>query len=464
MTFEQILQKYRDISFSEHDKGYRFEKLIKIYLKADPYYAGQFDTIWLWSEFPSRADFGSGDKDLGIDLVARTITGDYWAIQCKCYKEDATIDKPMVDTFLSTSGKSFNDVLEAGKKVNFVYRLWIDTTKKGFNREAEATIQDQKPPVGRLGYYNLFNAAVDWQKLDEGKKADIKKYDPKPHQQTAIDDVHKYLMKNDRGKLIMACGTGKTFTSLRIAEKETQENGLVLFLVPSIALLGQTLREWKNQCVKPIHAICICSDSGVSKSNDNNLTTITDLALPASTNIKNIEKQFERARTTQNTEGGNIVVFSTYQSIDIISGVQNTINKNKKNNFIFDLIICDEAHRTTGVTLPGGDESAFVKIHDDKFIKSRKRIYMTATPRIYTEAAQKKAKEASAEVCSMDDPLMYGEEMYRIGFDEAVKKDLLSDYKVIVLTMEETQLNEELKNSIKKRSNEENIEVNIEDS
>jgi predicted helicase len=461
MTFEQLLQKYRDISFSERDKGYRFERLMQSFLKTYPLYEGQFTSIWLWNEFPSRADFGSGDKDLGIDLVARTKNGDYWAVQCKCYQEDAHIDKPKVDTFLATSGKSFYDTEEAGKKVNFAYRLWIDTTKKGFNHEAEITIQGQTPSVGRLGYYELVNAAVDWQKLDEGKKATVKKYDPLEHQKVAISKVNDYLKTNDRGKLIMACGTGKTFTSLRIAEKETKDNGLVLFLVPSIALLGQTLREWKNQCTKPIHAICICSDAGVSKSDDVITATVTDLALPASTNIKNISRQFEAARYSQKTEGGNIVVFSTYQSIDVISEVQKTINRQKKDSFLFDLVICDEAHRTTGVTLSGGDESAFVKVHDDKYIKTKKRIYMTATPRIYSEAAQKKAKESFAEVCSMDDPAMYGEEMYRIGFGEAVDKDLLSDYKVIVLTIEENQLNEKLKKSIKDKKNE---EINTEET
>ena len=354
MDFDQILQKYREISFSEKDKGYRFERLMQSYLMVDPYYAGQFSTIWLWNEFPSREDFGTGDKDLGIDLVAYTTNGEYWAIQCKCYQEDISIDKQKVDTFIATSGKSFYDHKEAGKRVNFAYRLWIDTSKKGFNPAAEATIKDQTPQVGRRGYYDLHDAAVDWKKLDEGKKASLKKYAPKPHQQTAIDAVHKYLKTNDRGKLIMACGTGKTFTSLRLAEKETDENGLVLFLVPSIALLGQTLREWKNQCSKPIYAICICSDASVSKSGkkdgDDTITaTVTDLALPASTNIKNITRQFETARRMQKTEGGNIVVFSTYQSIHVISEVQAAINRQKKDSFLFDLVICDEAHRTTGL-------------------------------------------------------------------------------------------------------------------
>jgi predicted helicase len=466
-AFEQVLQKYRDTSFSERDKGYRFERLMQSFLKTYPLYDGQFDSIWLWNEFPSRADFGSGDKDLGIDIVARTQNGDYWAVQCKCYQEDASIDKPKVDTFLSTSGKSFYDTLEAGKKVNFAYRLWIDTTKKGFNREADNTIQGQTPPVGRLGYYELVNAAVDWQKLDEGlsgKEASVKKHTPLPHQKPVITDVHNYLKKNDRGKLIMACGTGKTFTSLCIAEKETNANGLVLFLVPSIALLGQTLREWKNHCIKPVHAICICSDSGVSKTDDVITATITDLALPASTNIKNIARQFEAARDFQKTDGGNIVVFSTYQSIDVISEVQKIINRQKKDSFLFDLVICDEAHRTTGVKLSGGDESAFIKVHDDKFIKAKKRIYMTATPRIYSEAAQKKAKEAFATLCSMDDPAMYGEEMYRIGFGEAVDKQLLSDYKVIVLTVAENQLDEKFKKSIEEKSKAADIEINAEDT
>jgi len=451
--FHRVLKKYRESSISERDKGYRFERLMLSFLKTDPMYADMFTHIWFWNDFPSRQDFGSGDKDLGIDLVARTKEGGYWAVQCKCYQEDALIDKSKVDTFLSTSGKSFNDTFNNEKKVNFAHRLWIDTTQKGFNSEAQSTIQNQTPQVSRIGYYDLVNAAVDWIKLDKGQKASVKKYDPKPHQQTAILQVHEHLKNSDRGKLIMACGTGKTFTSLRIAEKETDENGLVLFLIPSIALLGQTLREWKNQCVKPIHAICICSDIGVSKtknenSDDISQITVTDLALPASTDIKNITRQLMAARSLQKEEGGNIVVFSTYQSIDVISEVQKSINRQHKDSFLFDLIICDEAHRTTGVTLCGRDESAFVKVHEDKFIKAKKRIYMTATPRLYTEAAQQKAREAFAEVCSMDDPVKYGDEMYRIGFGEAVDKQLLSDYKVIVLTIEENQLSKDFQNFI----------------
>jgi predicted helicase len=204
-SFENIIQKYRDTSFSERDKGYRFERLMQSFLKTYPLYGSEFTDVWLWKEFPSNKDFGAGEKDLGVDLVTRTKYGDYWAVQCKCYQEDAAIDKPKVDTFLSTSGKSFYDTREAGKKVNFAYRLWIDTTQKGFNREAESAVQNQTPQVGRIGYYDLLQAPVDWQKLDKGisgGKAASKKYDPKPHQQKAIDDVHRYFQTQDRGKLM----------------------------------------------------------------------------------------------------------------------------------------------------------------------------------------------------------------------------------------------------------------------
>ncbi|AEF85129.1 endonuclease and methylase LlaGI [Treponema primitia ZAS-2] len=461
--FETVIQKYRDTAFSERDKGYRFEKLMQEYLKSDPLYAAQWSNVWLWGDFPSRNDFSG--KDTGIDLVARTIHGDYWAIQCKCFKEDTRINKPMVDTFLSTSGKSFYDVLEPGKKVRFSCRLWLDTTIAGFNPEAENVIKGQSPEVKRRGYYDLVDAPVDWAKLDKGssgEQAVKKRYSPKPHQQTAIDATHNYLKTSDRGKLIMACGTGKTFTSLRIAENETGGKGFVLFLVPSIALLGQTLREWSAQAQEPIYPICICSDAQVSKTKDDD--SVVDLALPASTSIKNITQQYDRAIASQKKSGGLVVVFSTYQSIDVISQVQKSINKQKQGSFLFDLIICDEAHRTTGVTISGQDESAFVKVHDDKFLKSKKRIYMTATPRLYSESAQKKAKEADALLCSMDDTKLYGEEMYRIGFGEAVDKELLSDYKVIVLTIETEQLNEKLKASIEKHNTNENKEIEVEEA
>jgi predicted helicase len=254
----------------------------------------------------------------------------------------------------------------------------------------------------------------------------------------------------------MACGTGKTFTALRLAEKETGGKGIVLFLVPSISLLGQTLREWSTFAEEPIHPICICSDPEVSQKkskNDDNTISIVDLALPATTEPKAIVKQLMNRPKDRLT-----VVFSTYQSIEVISAAQKALAKATGTEAEFDLIICDEAHRTTGVTLADEDESAFVKVHDNKFLRSRKRLYMTATPRLYRDDAKTKAKEADAYLCSMDDPKLYGAEIYRIGFGQAVEKDLLTDYKVLILTINDRDIPPTLQSVIANSENEINAD------
>ena len=454
-TFAQILNKFRQDAFSERDKGYRFERLMQAYLKTTTLYANLFEEVWLWTEFPFHDQFGG--KDTGIDLVARTVEGEYWAIQCKCYAANAFINKPDVDTFLSTSGKRFET--ESGM-TGFVQRLWISTTNK-WNSTAEQTIRNQNPPVTRLNLIDLENDDVDWNSLEQGifgMASRSKPFTIREHQQQAIDQTHAYFKIDEatgqpahtRGKLIMACGTGKTFTSLRIAENETGGRGLVLFLVPSIALLGQTLRSWLQQAMEPMMAVCICSDPQVSKQtekNDNDTTSVVDLALPASTDVPSIIKQLQPARR-HNAEGLT-VVFSTYQSIDVISRAQQQLLKETGDAFgTFDLIICDEAHRTTGVTLKDETESAFVRVHNNDFLRAVRRIYMTATPRLYTDETKKRAEENSAVLCSMDDRSMYGDEIYRIGFGEAVKQELLSDYKVLILAVGEKDITPTLQNAL----------------
>lgn len=450
MSFNKILEKYRKISFSERDKGDRFERLMQAYLQTDPLYAYRFKKIWLWNKFPGKKDFGGSDT--GIDLVALTFEGDYWAIQCKCYQATTTIDKPEVDTFLSTSSKEFRG--ENLKTTKFSQRLWISTTNKWGPRATE-TIKNQDPPFIRINLYELQQAPIDWKKLDEGisgEQSRIGKRELLPHQKEALEKTHIYFKSADRGKLIMACGTGKTFNSLRIAENETKGKGLILFLVPSIALLGQALREWTTYAKEPINPICICSDPEVSKkktkNDDSDYFSVVDLALPASTNRKDIKHQFEYLQ--QKGKPGMTVVFSTYQSIDVISKVQ----KELKEIGEFDLIICDEAHRTTGVSIAGEDESAFTKVHNNSFIVAKKRIYMTATPRLYSDDAKSRAAQAEAILCSMDDPKLYGEEIYRIGFGEAVEKDLLSDYKVLILTLSDKDVPPAIQKMISSDKNE----------
>ena len=203
-------------------------------------------------------------------------------------------------------------------------------------------------------------------------------------------------------------------------------------------------------------AVCICSDPQVSKQsekNDNDTTSVVDLALPASTDVPSIVKQLQHAR--QHNVEGLTVVFSTYQSIDVISRAQKQLLSETGDTFgTFDLIISDEAHRTTGVTLKDEKESAFVRVHDNDFLRATRRIYMTATPRLYTDETKRRAEENSAVLCSMDDRSMYGDEIYRIGFGEAVKQELLSDYKVLILAVGEKDIPPTLQNAITDKSSE----------
>jgi len=430
MTFDDILAKYRMTSFSERDKGARFERLMRAYLLTDPKYTVILRQVWLWEDFFAHEELGG--VDTGIDLVAETVDGDYWAIQCKCYREATTIDKPDVDTFFSTSGKTFHN--PDGVQVGFVMRLWISTTDR-WTTNAENALHGQTIPVTRINIGDLRNAPIDWDKLENGihgEAARTARHTPKPHQMKAIDDTHEYFRHTERGKLIMACGTGKTFTALKITEREA--DGFALVLVPSIALVGQVLNEWTTHAEKPINSICVCSDPRVSQTRrksgaDQDSFSIVDLTVPATTDPKRIVEQFNKF------QNGNLtVIFSTYQSIEAIEEAQ------KQGLPGFGIIVCDEAHRTTGVTLSGNDESAFVRVHDNRNVKGMKRLYMTATPRLYHDDAKTKAKQKDAVLCSMDDPAIYGEEIYRIGFGEAVEKGLLSDYKVLVFTVSDKDI------------------------
>jgi predicted helicase len=416
-------------------------KLIKSYLLSDPKYSGVVETVWMWEDFPFRQSLGSL-TDTGIDLVVKTYEDEFWAVQCKFYEYNRQIGKQDIDSFLSTSSKNFIDETENTRQ--FSLRLLV-TTSSVWGSIAEQTIIGQNPPVIRVSLHDLEESGVDWEKIYEGEigeevRAPI--YTLRPHQQEAFDRAILHFNSNDRGKMIMACGTGKTFTALRIAEAMSEKNGIVLFMVPSIALLGQTLNEWTRNASKLISPILICSDPKVNKDSskvgsDDLFTSTVDLALPSSTNVEVIKSRIIREKLSN--KDGMVVVFSTYQSIDVVSEVQSSLI-NDSSEFVFDLTICDEAHRTTGVTLEGNDESHFVKVHDDKFIKSKKRLYMTATPRLYTEDSKAKAEESNALLCSMDDENIYGEEFHRIGFGEAVERDLLSDYKVLVLTVNESDI------------------------
>lgn len=450
MNFKDILHKFRTESFTEKEKGTKFERLMRSWLLTDPRY-NELEKVWLWEEFPGRKDFGG--TDTGIDLVAKTEMGDYWAIQCKCYAEDAAIDKPAVDSFLATSSRTFTNEVTF-QTTRFSNRVWISTTSH-WGSNAEEAIRNQEPPVTRVGMADLNSSPVDWQKLLDGlmgNSALIEGKKPRKHQLDAISKAYTHYITegNDRGKLIMACGTGKNYTSLLIAKQLLNGKGLVLFMVPSIALLGQSLNAWSADAGKPIKAVCICSDSKASRKIQKNKyddadDSVVDLAVPASTNPKSIASQLKKYRS----HDGLVVVFSTYQSIDAVSEAQQEILSETNGEYgVFDFIICDEAHRTTGVKLSDKDESNFTKIHSDDNMKGRKRLYMTATPRLYGESAKVKASEKDCILCSMDDKALYGEEFYRVNFSYAVQNGLLADYKVLVLTVGENDVPDNIKRDI----------------
>jgi len=434
-TIHDILEIFREDAVSNRDLGDKFERLIASFLTKDPLYTELYSNVWLWMEWPGR-----GNKpDVGIDLVAQErATGDYTAIQCKFFDPSLCLQKEDIDSFFTASGKA-----------PFTRRMIVSTTDK-WSKHAEDALNNQQIPVSRLRVQDLDESPIDWSDFRLNRPQDIKLREKKkirPHQITARDNVLDGFKKADRGKLIMACGTGKTFTALEIAESFVPEGGNVLFLVPSISLISQTLTEWAAEAKRPLSICAVCSDPKVGvKRNEGEDITTHDLAFPAHTNPRELAKQIAGMKAARKK---NItVIFSTYQSINVVSEAQ------KFGAPEFDLVICDEAHRTTGVEQESKDFSNFVAIHKPDFIKARKRLYMTATPRIYDDASKGKAKDADIKIYSMDDPATYGQELHRLDFSEAVRRDLLSDYKVMVLAVDEKYVNGAFQRQLADKNNE----------
>ncbi|MGE8286515.1 MAG: DEAD/DEAH box helicase [Stenotrophomonas sp.] len=436
ITIHHILDELAEAATDHRDKGGKFERLMKAYFLTDPLYVSRFSDVWLWNEWPDR----KGKADTGIDLVAQERDTDALvAIQCKFYAPSYTLQKGDIDSFFTASGKS-----------PFASRLIVSTTDK-WSKHAEDALEAQQIPCARLRVADLEDSAVDWSKFSLAKPDHVvlrTKKNPFKHQQAALKAVHEGFQKHERGKLIMACGTGKTFTSLKIVEQETPSNGLVLFLVPSISLLSQTLKEWTAQATDEIRAFAVCSDTKVGKHSED--IAIHDLAFPATTDAKRLG-QVMAARPKGDTR--RTVVFSTYQSIDVISQAQKKHGVGE-----FDLIVCDEAHRTTGVTLSGEDESAFMRVHKPDFLVAKRRLYMTATPKIYAEESKSKADEAGAEIASMDDETKFGPEFHRLGFGEAVSQGLLADYKVMVLAVDEKSVTKTFQSQLADKNKELNLD------
>lgn len=327
--------------------------------------------------------------------------------------------------------------------------FWVSTTSH-WGKNAQESIKHQAIQFVPIYTNRLQESSVNWKDLVEGKlgkEALLEGKTMRPHQIEALTKAHEYFKNHDRGKMIMACGTGKTYTSLKIVENETKGKGLVLYMVPSIALLSQGLESWAEDSQYKLKPVCICSDARASKYADDDENNLLDMTFPASTDVDTIVKRLKFYQD----KGDFIVVFSTYQSIDVVSKAQAKLLHETDGKFgKFDYIVCDEAHRTTGAKSEKKSESHFTKIHDNDFIQGAKRLYMTATPRYYKDSVKKDAEEKDFILWSMDDESIYGKEFYRIGFGKAVSLGLLTDYKVLVLTVSEDELSDELKAGIKK--------------
>ena len=424
--FRGFLREIRAKAKNEREKGAFFERAVRDFLKQSPEYS--FENVWLWPDWPDLRKHGFSKKDLGVDLVAREKeTGRFWAVQCKCFDENHQVERQDIDSFFTYSGKK-----------PFEVRLIVTTTANWGVNALEA-LKSQTKECKTLDLHDLETADFEWSFQKVKRKAEQKYL--RDHQKEAVRKSAEHFKTKDRGKLIMACGTGKTFASLRIVEKVTPENGNILFLAPSISLISQTLREYAWQRKKSQRYLAVCSDTKAGKDTDG--YDVNDLQISPTTEPRKIAERL-KVKSGQRT-----IVFSTYQSLKKVKEAQ------KQGAPIFDLVVCDEAHRTTGVE--AGEEkngksagNYFTRINDPNYVRAKKRLYMTATPRIYSERIKSKAKQKhDVEIHSMDDELVFGEEIYRLDFSSAIEKKLLSDYKVIILSINEQYTSDNIQDILK---------------
>ncbi|GAA9490876.1 hypothetical protein UBN14_13060 [Helicobacter pylori] len=436
-AYKLIKEKLQAIPNSRH-KGSLFEKISKQFLQEHDS-ANEYESIKLWGDWELRGK----ERDRGIDMVITTASKEYIAVQCKFHQNSISLND--LSTFLTQ--------LQSGVgEVRFKKGIIISTshlTSNALNAIEQIRSTGMGIDIDEITEEDFIYSRIDWEKFDPTKTEDelplCDKKKPHPHQTEAINATKEYFSdpKNTRGKLIMACGTGKTYTSLKIME--ALDPKITLFLVPSIALLSQTFREYAQEKSEPFYASIVCSDDkvGQSKNEDNDDIKFSELPLKPSTRLEDILSVCELAQK----ENKHFIIFSTYQSALRIQEAQRMgLNE-------IDLIICDEAHRTVGAMYSSNerdDKNAFTLCHSDEHIKAKKRLYMTATPKVYSESSKARAKESDNVIYSMDDADTFGEEIYTLNFSQAIALDLLTDYKVIILAVRKENLSG-VTNSVNKK-------------
>lgn len=442
-TFDDLIKQINQTAGNvQRERGTLFEKLVLAYLKNEPTYQRLYKNVWELSDVP--AEYGIPKKDTGVDLVAEQFNGDLVAIQAKFYENK--VGKSEINSFVAELGKGYYQ------------RGLIVSTVDDWNKNAQDTIEHNEKGIELIGLSDLRNSQIDWTKFSFERPENISIKLPKKlraYQELALEHALEHFEENDRGQLIMAPGTGKTFTSLKIAEalaKKENKQFKVLYLVPSIQLLTQTLRGWNNDTEMMMTSMAVTSDRDASRGNDGTEDIkATDIGYPATTSKDQLLKNWHDVVETQK-DSEIFVVFSTYQSIEVIGNAQ------KEGFPEFDLIISDEAHRTTGAHEASKEASAFTKVHSNTNVQGKKRMYQTATPKIYGEGAKKSAKDKSILLSSMDDVSKFGEVFYRMGFGQAVSHGILTDYKVMVLAVDQDAITNDMQNVLSDPENGLNID------
>lgn len=446
MEFKDLLAKFRAKSKDERTKGTKFELFCVKFLRKYELYKKEFEKVDMWD------NWGFGESDSGIDIVAKTHNGEYVAIQCKCYDENTKLDLKQLSTFFITKDRTFN---LQGTPIQFTQYMLMDTADD-ITAKVTKFINDTDISFTRLDYNSIAQANINWAIFDE--KGEIEFYDKKQlrnHQKEAIEAIKKEFEINDRTKLIMACGTGKSLTGIRLFDNMIDNGQIGVFFAPSIALVAQTLKESFEQSEKSFRAFVVCSDKKVgSQNSDDEDMKAYELPIPPTTDENNLAKYIKQDLD----KNERVIIFSTYQSIDVIIKAQKLLNKE------FSLVICDEAHRTAGVKIIKDGvslESVFHKVHSDDNIKATKRLYMSATPKIFSQNAKSKAdKDNEVELYSMDDEDIFGREAYNLKFDKALALGLLTEYKVLITIINQEQV-AEVTNTLSKAKKDGYVNLNI---
>ena len=361
-AFYTLLDHMRTLANNARDKGDMFERLMCQVLAIASPYSDRFSKVQLYREWATEhPECVPNARDIGIDLVATLVESEwqgpnkearYSAIQCKFYNNDSSVPKSEVDSFISASSTK-----------HFAERLLV-ATNKGWSANAVQTIELQEKPTLILSLDKIKHLNVDWsQFLQDGSVKLQAKRKLRDYQEKAVNNSILGFKSHERGQIVMPCGTGKTFTSLKLAERQVGQHGLVLFVVPSLALLSQTLDYWAQQSSAKLTAIPVCSDASIRAKTPrnasgasarpldpevNSFASVLDhhrLSYPATTNAKSLAEKVvtARARNSRRPDLGMTVVFSTYQSLAVIHEAQKKYGMTD-----FDLIISDEAHRTAG--------------------------------------------------------------------------------------------------------------------